>query len=334
MEYRECITNRGDLDHFSNPRVCEDQHPGNENIYYRTRQDVLPQRLVPAGRESDPSLGWEITDTLWHHDRRQEEARKRVDYLARKSSTPPPFSSPKWVLAKRTNKAREEKANEACEETSTALPTPPPATDQLTSAFAADTPTSASGTIPKRKPILLEEYREQQKRHSPTPNVDEHGDPLDYCYDLSQDKPMVQESYNHSQPPLKIPPFDINKLFSLPGGDAPVENQPGKENTLLDTDLHNFLMGLQEIDDTKLDLLATSILKIRKAHSPCPPPGYPELPPGLSPARNFPVSAAIQTTTSNLGCMITSAPISSAVADKVQRAVKTLVNIMGPWEDL
>ena len=91
-----------------------------------------------------------------------------------------------------------------------------------------------------------------------------------------------------------------------------------EEEALLDADLQVLLDGLNEIDDARLDLLATSIMKIRKARSPHLAPYYPELPSGPSPACIAPVSEAIMTTTSNLGCTITNTPVSSATADEMQ----------------
>ena len=94
----------------------------------------------------------------------------------------------------------------------------------------------------------------------------------------------------------------------------------------LDPNLQTLLKGLWQIDDAKLDLLASSIIKLWKEHSPCPPLGYPELLPGIAPIRNIPVSEAIMTAISNLGYTVTNAPVSSAMADQ---AVTNLLDIMG-----
>ena len=195
-EWRHLQLHGGSLDRLPFLRSYEDQRPGNEGPFYRSR-DIHPNEIEPT-LENAPQVANAMLEALAHHNHWQSEARDCQEYQWQQDNTESQmadFPSPTPV-------DWDELTDLEGLEGATAAP-------QLSSSVTMVPPPSSSATsVPvKKKIISIEEYNcrkaAEQQLVSAYLNRDENGEDLDYKDFEPQDDPAnIQIGY---QMPTPVP---------------------------------------------------------------------------------------------------------------------------------
>ena len=188
-EWRHLHLHGGSLDRLPFPRSYEDQRPGNEGPFYRSR-GIHPNEIEPT-LENAPQVANAMLEALARHNRCQSEARDLQDYQRQEDNTESSmadFPSPTPV-------DRDEPMDLEGLEGATAALQP------SSSTTTAPPPSSSATLVPvKKKIISIEEYncRKAAERQlaSAYLNRDENGEDLDYKDFEPQDDPAnIQIGY-------------------------------------------------------------------------------------------------------------------------------------------
>ena len=84
-EWRHLKLYGGSLDRLPFPCSYEDQWPGNEGLFYRSR-GIRPNEVEPTP-ENAPLVANAMLEALAHHNRRQSEARDPQEYQQQQDNT-------------------------------------------------------------------------------------------------------------------------------------------------------------------------------------------------------------------------------------------------------
>ena len=193
VEWRHLQLYRGSLDRLSFLRSYEDQQPGNEGPFYRSR-GICPNEVKPTP-ENAPQVANAMLEALAHHNCWQSEARDRQEYQQQQDNTESPmadFPSPMPVdWDEPMDLEGLEGATAALQPSSSATMVPPP---------------SSSATLaPAKKKISIEEYNchkaVERQLASAYLDRDENGEDLDYEDFEPQDDPAnIQIGYRTLTP--------------------------------------------------------------------------------------------------------------------------------------
>ena len=211
VEWRHLKLYGGSLDRLPFPHSYEDQSPGNEGPFYRSR-GIRPNEVEPTPEDA-PQVANAMLEALAQHNHRQSEARDRQEYQWQQDNTESPmadFPSPMPV-------DWDEPMDLGGLEGATVAPQP------SSSATMAPSPSSSATSVPAKKKISIEEYNccraVERQLASAYLDRDENGEDLDYEDFELQDHPAnIQISYWTPTPMPQIadlPPLqDASSLAS------------------------------------------------------------------------------------------------------------------------
>ena len=219
-----------DIDHLPYPQSYEDQHPGNECVFYRNWGATMED--VKIRLENAPCIANVMIEALARHDCRQREARDHQEYQRQLDSTDLPGVT--FLLPRTADQDVTTDLDPALLEGvvgATATPEP------LSSTMASE-PSESTAPIPEKKKITLDEYNRRKalklQETAASPNVDENGERLDYDDFEPDDNPdNIQIDYQMpapspaSSPQTSIPPLeDAPMPMSLENHSIPSQHRP------------------------------------------------------------------------------------------------------------
>ena len=195
----------GDIDRMPYLRSYEDQHPGNECVFYRNRGATMEDvEILP---ENVPCIANVMIEALAQHNCWQKEARDCQEYQRQQDSTASPRAA---FLLPRT----------ADQDVTTELD--PTLLEGVEGAMAAPEPSSSTtaskpseSTVPvlEKKKITLDEYNHckalKLQQTAASPDLDENGEHLDYDnFEPEDDPDNIQIDYQMLAPSLlcRMPP--------------------------------------------------------------------------------------------------------------------------------
>ena len=211
----------GDIDRLPYPRSYEDQHPGNECVFYRNRGATMED--VEIRPENAPRIANVMIEALARHDHQQREASDRQEYQRQLDSTdlpgvafPPPRTAERDVTTELDPALLEGVVG--------AMAAPEP----LSSTTASE-PSESTAPIPEKKKITLDEYNCRKalklQQTAASPNLDKNGECLDYDnFKLEDDPDNIQIDYQTPapSPQTSIPPL---KDAPMPMSLAPTQSE-------------------------------------------------------------------------------------------------------------
>ena len=211
-EWRHLQLHGGSLDRLPFPHSYEDEQPGNEGPFYRSR-GIHHNEIEPTP-ENAPKVANTMLKALAHHNRQQSEARDCQEYQRQQDNTESPmadFPSPMPVDQDKPMDLEGLEGATAALQSSSPTTTAPP-------------PSSSATLVPaKKKVISIEEYNHckaaERQLASTYLNRDENGEDLDYEDFQPQDDPAnIQIGYQMLTPLPQIadlPPLqDATSLAS------------------------------------------------------------------------------------------------------------------------
>ena len=177
----------GDIDRLPYPQSYEDQHPGNECVFYRNRGATMED--VKIRPKNAPCIANVMIEALAQHNCQQREARDCQEYQQQLDSTDLPGVA--FLLPRTTDRDVTTELDPALLEGvvgATAAPEP------LSPTTASELPES---TVPiwEKKKITLDEYNHckalKLQQTAASPNLDENGEHLDYDDFEPDDNPNI-----------------------------------------------------------------------------------------------------------------------------------------------
>ena len=195
-EWKHLQLYRGSLDRLPFPRSYEDERPGNEGPFYRSK-GIHPREIEPT-LENAPQVANAMLEALTRHNRRQSEARDHQEYQRQQDNTESPmadFPSPMPI-------DRDEPMDLEGLEGATVAP------QSASPATMAPLLSSSAALVPvKKKAISIEEYNRckaaERELASAYLDKDENGEELDYNnFDPQDDPANIQIGY---QTPTLLP---------------------------------------------------------------------------------------------------------------------------------
>ena len=212
-----------DIDHLPYPRSYEDQHPGNEGVFYRnwgtTMEDV---KIQPKNTLCITNV---MIEALARHNCWQREARDHQEYQWQLDSTdlpgvafPPPRTTDRDVTTELDPTLLEGVVG------NTAAPEP------LSSTMVSELSESTVPTLEKKK-ITLDEYNRRKalklQQTAASPNLDKNGERLDYDdFEPDDDPDNIQIDYQMPAPlPAPSPQTSIPPLEDAPMPMSPATTQ-------------------------------------------------------------------------------------------------------------
>ena len=191
------------MDRLPYPQSYEDQHPGNEGVFYRNRGATMEDVEIRA--ENTLGIANMIIEALAWHDRRQREARDCQEYQWQLDSTNLPgvaFPPPRTMDQDATTELDPTLLEGVVG--ITAAPEP------LSSTTASE-PSESTVPILEKKKITLDEYNHckalKLQQTAANPNLDENGERLDYNdFELDDDPDNIQIDYQTPAPSLASSP--------------------------------------------------------------------------------------------------------------------------------
>ena len=197
----------GVIDRLPYPQSYEDQHPGNECVFYRNRGATMED--VEIRSENAPCIANVMIEALAQHDRWQKEARDCQEYQRQQDSTTSPratFSPPRTTDRDITTEL-DPTLLEGVEGT-TAAP-------ESSSFTTASKPSESTAPIPEKKKMTLDEYNRckalKLQQTAASPNLDKNGEHLDYDdFEAEDDPDNIQIDYQTlaPSPQTSIPPLE------------------------------------------------------------------------------------------------------------------------------
>ena len=200
-----------DIDGLLYPRSYEDQHPGNECVFYRNWGATMED--VEIRPENAPRIANIMIEALDRHDHWQREARDCQEYQQQLDSTdlpgvafPPPRTVDRDVTTELDPALLEGVVG------TTAAPKP-------LSSTTASKPSESTVPVPEKKKITLDEYNRHKalklQQTVASLNLDENGECLDYDnFEPDDDPDNIQINYQMpapslaSSPQTSIPPLE------------------------------------------------------------------------------------------------------------------------------
>ena len=189
MEWRHQQLHGGSLDRLPFPHSYEDERPGNEGPFYRSR-GIHPNEIEPT-LENAPQVANAMLEALAHHNHRQSEARDCQEYQRQQDNTESPMAD---IPSPMPIDWDEPTDLEGLEGATVAPQSPNPTT-------MAPPPSSSATPVPaKKKVISIEEYNcHKAMEWQPAAaylDKDENGEDLDYDNFNPQDNPAnIQIGY-------------------------------------------------------------------------------------------------------------------------------------------
>ena len=196
-EWRHLQLYRGSLDRLPFPHSYEDQLPGNEGPFYRSR-GIHPNEVELTSKNA-PQVANAMLEALACHNHQQSEARDHQEYQQQQDNTESPmadFPSPTQVDWDESTDL------EGLEGATVALQWP-------SSATTAPPPSSSATSVQAKKKISIEEYNHRnaakQQLASTYLDRDENREDLDYEDFEPQDDPAnIQIGYQTQTPVPQI----------------------------------------------------------------------------------------------------------------------------------
>ena len=244
VEWRHLQLHGGSLDRLPFPSSYEDQQPGNESPFYRSR-GIHPNEIEPTP-ENAPQVANAMLEALAHHNCQQSEARDHQEYQRQQGNTESlmaDFPSPTPV------DWDEPTDLEGLEGATVALQPSSPTT-------TAPQPSSSTTSAPaKKKVISIEEYNchkaTERQLASAYLDRDENREDLDYEDFESQDDPAnIQIGYwmptpvpqIADLPPLQDTTSSASQLAATPAAPnvtIPMPQGSTGPGTVLGTTVHH-----------------------------------------------------------------------------------------------
>ena len=220
-------THSGDVDRMLYLRSYEDQHPGNECVFYRNWGATMED--VEIRPKNAPCIANVMIEALAWHDCWQREARDCQEYQRQQDSTASPraaFLPPKtadWYVTTELDPTLLEGV-----EGTTAAPEP----SSSTMAFEQS---ESTAPVPEKKKITLDEYNHRKalklQQTAASPDLDENGERLDYDdFELEDNHDNIQIDYQMPapSPQTSIPPLEDAPMSMLPATtQSQVSTSPG-----------------------------------------------------------------------------------------------------------
>ena len=188
-EWRHLQLHGGSLDRLPSSHSYEDERPGNEGLFYRSR-GIHPNEIEPT-LENALQVANAMLEALARHNCQQSEARDCQEYQRQQDNTESPmadFPSPMQI-------DRDEPTDlEGLEGTTAAM-------QSSNTTAMAPPPSSSTTSVPaKKKVILIEEYNHckaaERQLVSAYLDRDENGEDLDYeDFDPQDDPANIQIGY-------------------------------------------------------------------------------------------------------------------------------------------
>ena len=220
-EWKHLQLYRGSLDRLPFPCSYEDEQPGNEGPFYRSK-GICPYEIEPTP-ENAPQVANAMLEALARHNCQQSEARDCQEYQRQQDNTESPmadFPSPMPI-------DRDEPADlEGLEGATAALQSASPAT-------TAPPPSSSAASVPVKKKVISIEYNRCKAAERELASVyldkDENGEELDYDnFDPQDDPANIQIGYRTPTPLPQIadllPLQDTTSLATPPAAMPAVLN--------------------------------------------------------------------------------------------------------------
>ena len=195
VEWRHLKLYGGSLDRLPFPHSYEDQRPGNEGPFYRSRG--IPPNEVKPTPENAPLVANAMLEALVHHNRQQSEARDYQEYQRQQDNTESlmaDFPSPTPVDWDEPMDLEGLEGATMAPSLSSSTTTVPP-------------PSSPTMSAPVKKKILIQKYNRHKAAEWQLATAyldrDENGEELDYeDFELQDDPANFQIGY---QTPIPIP---------------------------------------------------------------------------------------------------------------------------------
>ena len=216
-----------DIDCMPYPRSYEDQHPGNECMFYRNRGATMED--VEIRLENAPCIANVMIEALARHDCWQKEARDCQEYHRQQDSTTSPratFLPPRTTHRDATTELDPTLLEGV--EGATAAP------ESLSFTMASE-PSESTVPRPEKKKITLDEYNRRKalklQQTVASSDLDENGEHLDYDDFEPEDNPdNIQIDYQSlvPSPQTSIPPLEDAPMSMSPATTQPqVSTGPG-----------------------------------------------------------------------------------------------------------
>ena len=205
----------GDIDRMPYLRSYEDQHPGNECMFYRNQGATMED--VEIRHENAPCIANMMIEALAQHNRRQKEARDCQEYQRQQDSTTSPRAA--FPLPRTTDRdITTELDPTLLEGVEGAMAAPEPS-----SSTTASEPSESTAPVPEKKKITLDEYNCRKalklQQTVASPDLDENGECLDYDdFEPEDDPDNIRINYQMPapSPQTSIPPLEDASMSMSP----------------------------------------------------------------------------------------------------------------------
>ena len=205
----------GDIDCMPYLRSYEDQHPGNECVFFRNWGATMED--VEIRPKNAPHIASMMIEALTRHDHWHREARDCQEYQRQLDSTtlpratfPPPGTTDRDVTTELDPTLLEGV------EGATAAPEP-------SSSTTAPERSESTTPVPEKKKITLDEYNHRKalklQQTATSPDLDENGQHLDFNdFEPEDDPDNIQIDYQMPapSPPTSIPPLEDTPMSMSP----------------------------------------------------------------------------------------------------------------------